>query len=118
MANQFFWAVNQMTAYPEHEGEKDVVFQVSWVLSATDGTYNSAAYGTVDVTYVAGSPYTPYDQLTLDQVNGWVADALGPEGIAKAEADCDAQIAAQKAPDQPITPPLPWNVPAPAPVVE
>jgi hypothetical protein len=51
----------------------------------------------------------------LDQVNGWVATALGPDGIAKAQADCDAAIAAQQAPDLPVTPPLPWNIPTPAP---
>jgi len=115
MANQFFWAVNSMTAYPEAEGEQNVVFQIAWVLSATDGTYNSAAYGSVDTTYVAGTPFTPYDQLTLDQVNGWVATALGPDGIAKAQADCDAAIAAQQDTSKPVMPPLPWNIPTPAP---
>ena len=115
MATQFFWVVNSMTAYPQYAGETDVVFSVQWVLSATDGVYNSAAYGSVDVTYVAGTPFVSYDQLTLDQVNGWVADALGPDGIAKAQADCDAAIAAQQDTSKPVTPPLPWNIPAPAP---
>jgi hypothetical protein len=114
----YAWAVNSMTAYPEAEGEQNVVFQIAWVLSATDGTYNAATYGTVDTTYVAGTPFTPYDQLTLDQANGWVADALGPDGIATAEAACDAMIAAQQVPDKPVTPPLPWNVPTPAPEPE
>lgn len=109
MANTYQWAVNSMTAYPEHADEQNVVFQVNWVCSATDGNdHNAATYGTVDVTYDAGTPFTPYDQLTLEQVNGWVAAALGPEGIAKAEADCDAQIAEQTNPNNPVTPPLPW----------
>ena len=111
MTTQFAWAVNSMTAYPEYAGETDVVFSISWVLSATDGTYNSAAYGSVDTTYVAGTPFTPYDQLSLDQVNGWVATALGPDGIAKAQADCDASIAVQQDTSKPVTPPLPWNIP-------
>ena len=115
MTNSYQWSVNSMTAYPEYAGETDVVFQIAYVVSATDGTYNSAAYGSVDTTYVAGTPFTPYDQLSLDQVNGWVATALGPDGIAKAQADCDAAIAAQQAPDLPVTPPLPWNIPTPAP---
>lgn len=118
MSNTYQWAVNSMTAYPEAEGEQNVVFQIAWVLSATDGTYNAATYGAVDTTYVAGTPFTPYDQLALEQVNGWVADALGADGIAKAYADCDAMIAAQQVPDQPVTPPLPWNVPTPAPEPE
>lgn len=113
MTISYQWAVNSMTAYPQAEGETNVVFSIAWVCSATDGTYNSAAYGSVDTTYVAGSPFTPYDQLTLDQVNGWVADALGPDGIAKAQADCDAAIAAQQDTNLPVTPALPWNIPAP-----
>ena len=115
MTISYAWAVNQMTAYPEFAGQQDVVFQIAWVCSATDGTYNAAAYGTVDVTYVADSPYTPYEDITLEQANGWVAGALGEEGIAKAYADCDAAIADQNAQDKPVTPPLPWNVPTPAP---
>jgi hypothetical protein len=102
-----------MTAYPQYAGETDVVFQVAWICSATDGTYKSAAYGLVDTTYVAGSPFTPYDQLTLDQVNGWVADALGPDGIATAYSICDALIADQQNPNLPVTPPLPWDIPNP-----
>jgi len=115
MTISYQWAVNSMTAYPQAEGETDVVFQVAWVCSATDGTYNSAAYGSVDTTYVAGTPFTPYADLSLDQVNGWVATALGPEGIAKAQADCDAAIAAQQDTSKPVMPPLPWNIPTPAP---
>ena len=115
MTTQFAWAVNSMTAYPEYAGETDVVFQIAYVVSATDGTYNSATYGSVDTTYVAGTPFTAYADLTLDQVNGWVATALGPDGIAKAQADCDAAIAAQQDTSKPVTPPLPWNIPAPAP---
>ena len=115
MTISYQWSVNSMTAYPKYAELTDVVFQVAWVCSATDGTYNSAAYGSVDVTYVPGTVYTPYDQLTLDQVNGWVADALGPDGIAKAQADCDAAIAAQQDTSKPVTPPLPWNIPVPAP---
>lgn len=112
MANTYQWAVNSMTAYPEYEGETDVVFQVAFVCSATDGNgHNAATYGTVDVTYEAGSPFTAYEDLTLEQVNGWVAAALGPEGVAKAQADCDEQIAKQLEP-APVTPPLPWNQPA------
>lgn len=103
------WAVNSMTAYPKYAELTNVVFQVAWVCSATDGMYNAATYGSVDVTYVPGTVYTPYNQLTLDQVNGWVADALGLEGIAKAQADCDAAIAAQRDASKPVTPPLPWG---------
>lgn len=109
MPNSYQWAVNGLTAYPEVDGRKDVVFQVSWVCSGTDGTHNAATYGTTDLTLDPAAPFTPFDQLTLEQVVGWVHAALGAEGVAKAEADLDAQLAAQAAPPATVSPPLPWN---------
>lgn len=112
MANTYSWAVTSMTAYPQYEGQTDVVFQVAWVCSATDGVNNTAAYGSVDLTLDPAQPFTPYADLTLDQVLGWVFGAIGDEGKAAAQAQCDDQLAAMAAP-QTVTPPLPWNVPAP-----
>jgi hypothetical protein len=44
------WAVVQMDAYPEEDGETDVVFNVHWTLTGTDGTYSGNVYGTQGVT--------------------------------------------------------------------
>lgn len=117
MPNSYQWAVNSMTAYPEAEGHTDVVFQVAWVCSATDGINNTATYGSVDLTLDPQAPFTPYADLTLEQVLDWVFGKLGDEGKAAAEAQCDDQLAAMAAPAT-VTPPLPWgtNTPAPEPV--
>ena len=114
MANSYQWSVTSMTAYPQYEGQTDVVFQVAWVCSATDGVNNTAAYGSVDLTLDPSAPFTPYADLTLDQVLGWVFGSLGNEGKAQAQADCDAQLAAMAAPAT-VSPPLPWNTSSPAP---
>jgi hypothetical protein len=112
------WAVSQMSAYPQADGQVDVVFNVAWTLSGTDGTYSSSVYGSQLVTYTAGSPYTPYDQLTQDQVIGWVKDAMGTEQVASFEAIVANGIANQVNPPV-VTPPLPWAeaVTLPAPIV-
>ncbi len=108
MANTYQWAVNQMSAYPEYEGEPNVVFSVSWVCSGTNGVYNAASYGESEMTLDPTQAFTPFSELTLDQVLGWVFNVIGNEGVQKAQDDCDTQIAAQQAP-QTVTPPLPWN---------
>jgi hypothetical protein len=36
------WNVVQMNAYPEVDGEIDVVFTVHWTLSGTDGTFTGS----------------------------------------------------------------------------
>jgi hypothetical protein len=84
------WVVEQMDCYPQAEGEIDVVFTVHW-----------------RVTYVAGSPFTPYADLTQAQVIGWVQDAMGPEQVDNIESGLATNIANQANPPV-VTPPLPW----------
>ena len=101
----FNWQIQSMPAYPQAEGQTDVVFQVNWQCNANDDGYSANSFGTVPVTYVAGSPYTPYDQLTQEQVWGWVNPQIDRPAI---EANLQALIDAQKNPTV-VTPPLPWS---------
>ncbi len=102
------WAVVQMDAYPEYEGEADVVFTVHWTLIGTDETYVGSVYGSVGVSLDEGATFTPYEDLTEAQVIGWVQDALGAEQVAAYEANVAQQIADQIDPPV-VTPPLPWS---------
>jgi len=102
------WVIEQMNCYPTAEGQTDVVFNAAWRANATDGTYNATAYGTVGITYVAGSPYTPFADLTQAQVVSWVQAALGAEQVASIEAGLATNIANQVNPPT-VTPPLPWS---------
>ena len=102
------WIVEQMNCYPTAEGQTDVVFNVAWRANATDGTYNATSYGTVGITYVAGSPYTPFADLTQAQVVGWVQAALGQEQVDAIDAGLATNIANQVNPPT-VTPPLPWS---------
>ena len=105
------WVINGMSCYPQADGQTDVVFVVYFGVNKTatvnNEPYLSVANGSISVTYVAGSPYTPYDQLTQEQVIGWVQSALSEAGVADYEARVDAQIAAAQNPPV-VQLPLPW----------
>lgn len=103
------WVIEQMDCYPQSEGQTDVVFTVHWRVNATNGTYNATSYGTVGVTYVVGSPYTPYADLTQAQVVGWVQNFMGPEQVASIETGLATNIDNQVNPPI-ISPALPWAV--------
>lgn len=107
MAITYTWSVVQMDAYPEEDGETDVVFNVHWTLAGIDGTYQGYVYGSQGVTVDAAEPFTPYADLTQAQVIGWVQDALGEEQVASYEANVAQQIEDQINPPV-VTPPLPW----------
>jgi hypothetical protein len=99
------WSVTVMDAYPQAEGQTDVVFTVHWTCSGVQDTYTASVYSTCGVTYTAGSPYTPYAQLTQDQVLGWIW--AGGVDKANTEAAVNLQIANLINPPV-VQPPLPW----------
>lgn len=107
MTTTYTWAVVQMDCYPEADGETDVVFTVHWTLTGSDGTYTGSVYGSQAVTVDPAAPFTPYADLTQDQVIGWVQAAMGAEQVAAYEANIAQQIADQINPPV-VTPPLPW----------
>jgi len=107
MADVYTWVIEAMNCKPQEDGQTDVVITVHWRLNGTDGQYSGTVYSTVGLTYTPGSPFTPYADLTQDQVIGWVQDALGQDQVISLEANVAAQIEAQINPPV-VTPPLPW----------
>jgi hypothetical protein len=84
------------------------VVTVHYTVNAVDAEFTASTYGTVGYTQEDKS-YTPFADLTKEQVIGWVKDSLGQETVETALA---AQIEAQKHPV--IETGLPWaTLPAP-----
>ena len=93
MANTYTWVVNNMVSYPTAEGYTDVVVTVNWSCNGTDGTYVGAISGATGVRLDPNAPYTPYADLTEDQVVSWVKEAIGANQVAAMQEDVAAQIA-------------------------
>jgi hypothetical protein len=102
----YTWTVTKLDCYPQADNQTDVVFTVHWTCSGTDGTYNGSVYSTCGVTYKADTPYTPYDQLTQDQVLQWIW--AGGVDKDSAQAAVQTQIDNQINPPV-VSPPLPWT---------
>jgi hypothetical protein len=84
------WNVVQM----DRKAADGFVTTVHYTVSAIDGDYAASTYGTVGYTQEQGN-YTPFEQLTKEQVVGWVQESLGKDEV---EAGLAAQIDAQKNP--------------------
>jgi hypothetical protein len=101
----FTWTVTQLDCYPQADNQTDVVFNIHWRCTGTDGNYTGTVYSTASVPAPTES-FTPYADLTQEQVVGWI----WANGVDKdaAEAAVQAQIDNQINP--PITSPkLPWT---------
>lgn len=122
MANTYQWVVTNMDCYPQNAGQTDVVYKAYYYVEAfsaethevdnPDGSKNTIPYqatncGEQDFTYTAGSPYTPYNELTNEIVVGWIQSALGTDGVSAIINKLDKMIADQINPPV-VNPPLPW----------
>ena len=111
MTTTYQWTIQAMDCVPQEDGYTDVVVVAHWNVSATDGTYTSSVYGTQSFTLQQGGSFTPYADLTQDQVVGWVQAGMGIDAVTALQQNLDTQIENQINPPI-VTPPLPWATPA------
>ena len=101
------WSIDWMQVSTQPvEGFDEVVLTAGWRLNGVDGEYATSAYGTCSFPQPAeGGSFTPYADLTQDQVLGWVWE----NGVDKdaAEAAVTSQVEALANPPV-VQPPLPW----------
>lgn len=108
MAVTLTWGVAAMECFAQLAEYQDVVFKVSWTLTALNDENGSTAttQGVQGVPIDPERPFTPYPDLTEAQVIGWVQTGLGTALVAQYEADVTNQVNPEI-----ITPPLPWVAP-------
>ena len=104
MTTTYTWTVTAMDSYPT-EPQPDCVFNVHWTCSGTDGTYTSSVYSTCQIPYESTEPYIPYQNLTQEQVLGWIWEH-GVDQTATEEAV--AQQIANLVNPPVVTLPNPW----------
>ena len=112
------WLIERLLVKPTEGSNTDVVITADWRCNGTDETYSGTCYGSCSFAPPTGS-FTPYEDLTQDQVLQWCYE----NGVDKnaIEANVTAQIENQINPPV-VTLPLPWAAqplpPVPPPVVE
>ena len=98
-----------MEAYPLKEGVPLYVFRVYWNYLGDDGKFSTAMQGSTDVPASDPQSATPYADLTLEQVMGWVQEYTPSWMWAEYTDKITAWITAQYTPSV-VNPPLPWSV--------
>ena len=107
------WLIERLLVKPTEGPLTDVVITADWRCNGSQETYSGTCYGSCSFAPPTGS-FTPYEDLTQDQVLQWCYE----NGVDKnaIEANVTLQINDQINPPV-VTLPLPW-VPVPPPVVE
>jgi|GWRWMinimDraft_15_1066023.scaffolds.fasta_scaffold69756_1 hypothetical protein len=109
MAINYSWVISQLECKIQEGDLQEVVYTIHYRRQATevdgDKTYLAETYSTVSVPAPDPSDFTPYEDLTKAQVEGWLDELLPVSDI---DASLDAQIELQKNPTT-NTPALPWS---------
>jgi len=104
----FVWTVNSLSTLPMVDGQTDVVVIAMYTVTASETSIVVFTYNMQRFTYT-GSAFTPFNQLTEDQVIGWIQSELTPVGVSNLELALQGQINSILVP--PVVPqpqPLPW----------
>ena len=101
----FNWEISQLNCHPQSDDKTNVVFNIHWRCTGVNGAYTGTVYSTTSVPAPTDS-FTPYADLTQEQVIGWIWENGVDQGSA--EAAVQAQIDAQINPPV-VSPDLPWN---------
>ena len=86
------WNCKTVDVHPQEEGETDVVYNVHWIVTGTEGDYTATSIGTQTVAVDPETPFIPFDELTNEVVVGWCKEAMGEEQVAQIEATIAAAI--------------------------
>jgi hypothetical protein len=108
------WIIERLLVKPTEGPNTDVVITADWRCNGTQDQYSGTCYGSASFAPPTEN-FTPYDQLTQDQVLDWCfANGVDQSAI---EANVTQQIADQVNPPI-IAPPLPWAAQPSSPPVE
>ena len=99
MAIIYKWDIPAMNAHIQSEGEDNVIYTVHYRYTGYEEsggqTYLSTDIGTQSYTYVAGEPFTPYENTEAFEnvVIGWLESSLDvPSMQASIAANIESQI--------------------------
>jgi hypothetical protein len=101
MATTITWHIANL----ERETADGFVYTAHYTIDATDGTYNTGAYGSIG--FERPEALIPYGSLKEDEVIGWVQDQLGDEKVAEIEAALESQLVEQRSPSKAAG--VPWS---------
>lgn len=101
------WNISQLDCIPQDGSMTDVVITAHWQCTGVQDQYTGSVYSTASFSQPDDGNFTPYADLTQDQVLGWI----WASGVDKDSAEAAVQQQIDNQINPPIvTPPLPWAV--------
>ena len=100
------WDVVALDAIKTVGSLSDVVTNVHWTASDSDGEHSGSSYGSVELAAADSGSFTAYKDITKDNAIAWVKAALGSDEVTAIETSIAAQITESKTPT--VSSGVPW----------
>jgi len=98
------WTISALDCKPQEGDLTDVVITAHWSCTGTQDDKTVSVYATCSFSQ-PGDPFTPYADLTQDQVLGW----CWASGVDKAATEAAVQTQLNNLVNPPVvSPALPW----------
>ena len=112
MSITFTIKIEQLICVPNYNGKENVVTTVNWSYTGIDQNKIKARQnGSTDVVY-GGGTFTPFEQLTENEVLGWLSGKITEEEKSTMEIAIAANIALvieQSSANDPVMVIPPWR---------
>jgi hypothetical protein len=86
------WNCKTVDVHPQAEGETNVVYNVHWIVTGTEGDYTVSNIGTQVVPLDNAADFIPFEDLTNEIVVEWAKEAMGEDQVQAIEDSLQAQI--------------------------
>jgi hypothetical protein len=104
------WLIERLLVKPIEGPNTDVVVTANWRCNGTQDNYSGTCYGSCSFQPPSGD-FTPYPDLTQEQVLGWCWE----NGVNKGQIEANVALQIETAINPPVVSlPLPW-APSPEP---
>jgi hypothetical protein len=110
MEINYSFKITNIYCYPTYETFENFVFSILWDYVGTDGTYVSNILGSTDIPYNPNAEYTPYENLTEEEVISWVEQYTEASRLEDARYIISSRITEESKPPSVINPKLPWDL--------
>ena len=98
MANTYNWKINALDAKILDNVLDNVIYTIHWSFIGQDDSekpVSASSIGTLGVQYTEENPFIPYEDLTKEDVVGWLEAGLDVDGMKES---LDKQIELKKNP--------------------
>jgi len=105
----YSFKITNIYCYPTYQAVENLAFAVLWEYTGVYEKYSSYVSGNTNIPYDPSAEYTPYRNLTEQEVISWIEQFTEESILQDARQLIEMRILEMSLPPLVINPKLPWD---------